>query len=234
MKLLYLNHLGFNPQLILTMVKKGCKMTVFISGKITNNPNYQEEFANAENIINGYVGLVALNPAILPKGLNNRDYMQIGFQMIDNSDAMFMLPNWKDSEGAKIEHMYAKYLNMPIFYSEDEMFAWATNYATDSYTDDFSTLFFDEEEIHENCTVEIWKNSATGECSVGWKPNTEWISLTDDNIPDDEVLAYSTKADEQMLGHIFWDNDTKSYYCDLGGYILEDITHWRELPKPPC
>lgn len=30
---------------------------------------------------------------------------------------------------------------------------------------------FDEEEIHENCTVQIWRNSKTGEESVGWWEN---------------------------------------------------------------
>ena len=30
---------------------------------------------------------------------------------------------------------------------------------------------FDECEIHENCTVEIWKNSQTGEVSIGWWEN---------------------------------------------------------------
>lgn len=30
---------------------------------------------------------------------------------------------------------------------------------------------FDECEIHENCTVEIWKNSTTGEVSIGWWEN---------------------------------------------------------------
>jgi hypothetical protein len=30
---------------------------------------------------------------------------------------------------------------------------------------------FDEEEVHENCTVQIWKNSHTGEVSIGWWEN---------------------------------------------------------------
>ena len=30
---------------------------------------------------------------------------------------------------------------------------------------------FDECEIHENCTVEIWRNSVTGEFSIGWWDN---------------------------------------------------------------
>lgn len=27
---------------------------------------------------------------------------------------------------------------------------------------------FDDEEIHHNCTVQVWRNTATGETSVGW------------------------------------------------------------------
>lgn len=30
------------------------------------------------------------------------------------------------------------------------------------------TNIFDEEEIHKNCTVQIWRNSVTGAMSVGW------------------------------------------------------------------
>lgn len=30
---------------------------------------------------------------------------------------------------------------------------------------------YDEEEIHENCTVQILKNSATGDISIGWWEN---------------------------------------------------------------
>lgn len=33
------------------------------------------------------------------------------------------------------------------------------------------TNLFDIEEVHPNCTVQILKNSVTGEVSVGWWPN---------------------------------------------------------------
>ena len=33
------------------------------------------------------------------------------------------------------------------------------------------TGIYDTEEIHENCTVQILKNSITGEISVGWWEN---------------------------------------------------------------
>ena len=33
------------------------------------------------------------------------------------------------------------------------------------------TNLYDTEEIHPNCTVQIWRNSQTGEESIGWWPN---------------------------------------------------------------
>lgn len=32
---------------------------------------------------------------------------------------------------------------------------------------------YDEVETYPNCTVEIWRNSVTGDVSVGWWPNEE-------------------------------------------------------------
>lgn len=32
---------------------------------------------------------------------------------------------------------------------------------------------YDECEIHENCTVEIWRNSQTGKISIGWYENKD-------------------------------------------------------------
>jgi hypothetical protein len=44
------------------------------------------------------------------------------------------------------------------------------------------TNIYDECEIHENCVVEIWRNSKTGKISIGWyenkteKENSECLS----------------------------------------------------------
>lgn len=34
-----------------------------------------------------------------------------------------------------------------------------------------STNIYNEEETHENCTVQILKNTITGDISVGWRKN---------------------------------------------------------------
>ena len=35
------------------------------------------------------------------------------------------------------------------------------------------TNLYDEEEIHRNCTGQIWRNSKTGEVSIGWWEENE-------------------------------------------------------------
>ena len=40
-------------------------------------------------------------------------------------------------------------------------------------SDQIETNIYDIEEIHPNCTVQVLKNSVTGEVSVGWWPNEE-------------------------------------------------------------
>ena len=37
-------------------------------------------------------------------------------------------------------------------------------------TEAVETNIFDVEEAHENCKVTIWRNSKTGEQSIGWEP----------------------------------------------------------------
>lgn len=42
---------------------------------------------------------------------------------------------------------------------------------------DVSMSLYDEVEVHTNCTVQIWKNSVTGDVSVGWFENEECEEL---------------------------------------------------------
>lgn len=39
--------------------------------------------------------------------------------------------------------------------------------------DIIETNIFDQEEIHPNCTVQILRNSVTGEVSIGWWENED-------------------------------------------------------------
>ena len=42
-------------------------------------------------------------------------------------------------------------------------------------TDGVEVSIYDQEEIHENFTVIIWRNSITGEESIGWYENEESV-----------------------------------------------------------
>ena len=48
------------------------------------------------------------------------DYILYDLQIIKNCDALFMLNNWQDSNGAKCEHAFAKVMGMDIFYEPQE------------------------------------------------------------------------------------------------------------------
>jgi len=81
-------------------------LKIYIAGPITGNANYEDEFKEAELSLKAQ-GHTPLNPAKLPEGLKYEEYMHICFAMIDISEGLFLLPNWKGSPGARREFGYA-------------------------------------------------------------------------------------------------------------------------------
>jgi hypothetical protein len=90
-------------------------MKIYIAGKINGNSNYKIIFAIAEKKLQ-QLGNIVMSPAILPDGFDWNDYMHICYAMIDVCGAVYMLNNWKDSQGAMAEHEYAVKNNKTIFY----------------------------------------------------------------------------------------------------------------------
>ena len=84
-------------------------MKIYIAGKITGDPAYRDKFAAAEIQLGGQ-GHVVLNPAELPEGMAQADYMRICFAMIDVADAVVFLPDAKESAGARLEMAYCEYI----------------------------------------------------------------------------------------------------------------------------
>ena len=85
-------------------------MKVYISGKITGNDHYMEEFAQAQKKLEAK-GHSVLNPAAtcatLPEDTDYEDYMKIALMLLDMADGVYFLRNWKDSKGANREYGYA-------------------------------------------------------------------------------------------------------------------------------
>lgn len=81
-------------------------MIVFISGKITGDPTYRSKFADAETVI-ANLGHTVLNPTIIPDGVEYETCMRICFALIDAADMVVFLPDYRSSDGAIRERVYA-------------------------------------------------------------------------------------------------------------------------------
>lgn len=88
-------------------------MKIYIAGKITGEPNYKEKFDIAAKSLEARRHIV-LNPAELPEGMLQADYIRICFAMIDAADAIYLLNDWCSSFGASIERSYAMYTGKSI------------------------------------------------------------------------------------------------------------------------
>ena len=88
-------------------------MKIYIAGAITGDPEYREKFRRAEEAVRAE-GHVAVNPAVLPEGLEPGDYMRICTAMLDSCDAIALLRDWAHSKGACIEMTYAQYVGKKL------------------------------------------------------------------------------------------------------------------------
>lgn len=82
-------------------------MKIYIAGKINGDQKYQTKFKNMAKVLEAE-GHVILNPAILPKGLGQADYMRICMAMLDSADLVYFLPDYRESKGAMVEWAYCQ------------------------------------------------------------------------------------------------------------------------------
>lgn len=95
---------------------------LYISGKITGLKIEQAKanFADAEKFVKeNMVGYSPVNPFDLVEQSDDKtwiDYMRADIKILVDCDAILMLPDWKDSEGAKLELQIAQGLKMKVYY----------------------------------------------------------------------------------------------------------------------
>ena len=82
-------------------------MKIYIAWKITGDDGYRAKFREAAKALEA-LGHVVLNPAILPAGLAEQDYMQIALAMLNAADLAVFLPDYQESAGAMIEWAWCK------------------------------------------------------------------------------------------------------------------------------
>lgn len=89
---------------------------VYIGGSISNNPNYLQEFEQAEVRLMKQ-GYMVVNP-VRNKGPHYKDYIDQGLEQLKTCDRLYLLTGYERSEGAMLELFYAKTVGMPIQYEK--------------------------------------------------------------------------------------------------------------------
>lgn len=100
-------------------------MTVFISGAVTGHDDYLERFAEAEQALLAK-GYDVVNPAKVLTTLphlhtNWQACMDITLFLLETCDAIYMLPNWINSKGARVEYTKAHALGL-MFITPDKIY----------------------------------------------------------------------------------------------------------------
>ena len=99
---------------------------VYISGKVSGCDwrETQAKFAVAANelLLAGIGPNDIFNPidvGVIFPALEYEEYMKIDIALLELCDAIYMLPDWKDSPGAKREHARAEELGLTIIYAAE-------------------------------------------------------------------------------------------------------------------
>jgi hypothetical protein len=98
---------------------------VYISGKITGLVNYKYYFKEAELYLRSLGYRKIVNPVKVSESLakklkvNLQDieyttFMNVDIKLLCDCDIVYLLKNWEDSDGAKLEKLIAEKLNIRI------------------------------------------------------------------------------------------------------------------------
>ena len=100
-------------------------MRVYLAGKITGDDRYLQKFSMAEAELEA-AGHEVVNPAMLsgvmPEGTKWGEYMKIGLTILMGYvDALVLLPDWRESQGACMEYGCAIGRELAVFEFSPEM-----------------------------------------------------------------------------------------------------------------
>ncbi len=89
-------------------------MKLYLSGPITNNRDYKEDFAQAEKALYK-AGFDVVNPLKLnhEKGASYGDYMRVDIKALCDCDALALIRNDIPSDGVNVETLVAHSIGIP-------------------------------------------------------------------------------------------------------------------------
>lgn len=88
---------------------------IYLSGKISGDPNFKEKFAQKAKELTDQ-GHLVFNPALHPDMFTWEQFMELDLKALGNCDAIYLLEDWKDSRGAKIEYDEALRLGKEVIF----------------------------------------------------------------------------------------------------------------------
>lgn len=95
-------------------------MRIYVSGPITHDPHFREHFQEHAQKLRDK-GHTVLDPTVWDREkvhLSYDEYMKLDLTMLEVCNAIYMLPGWADSKGAKQELDRAAQLGLRIFYAD--------------------------------------------------------------------------------------------------------------------
>ena len=96
-------------------------MKIYISGAITNVPDYVDKFNHAQNVLTvKYPNATIINPVLIvkPDFADWIDCMKADIKELVDCNTIYMMKGWQRSKGAMLEFIIAKYLDMTILFED--------------------------------------------------------------------------------------------------------------------
>ena len=154
-------------------------MKVYISGAITNNPQYKEQFAAAEEILLA-AGHTVINPA-KNQGDSYRELINVGLFELMQCDAIYLLRGYENSTGATLEHDYAMTVGLEIIKEYPEVIG----------VDDVL------KDLRDGRKCVITQVIDGGKCYVAIYSNGEWRILSEWTLKD----SFTPTGEKLYISH---------------------------------
>lgn len=111
---------GELPAILQTEERGEIEMKIYVSGAITKDPNFKQNFQKHVQKLRAK-GHNVFDPTVWTREnlrLTYEEYMRLDMAMLEMCSAIYMLPGWSVSEGAKRELDRAVELGLKVYYAD--------------------------------------------------------------------------------------------------------------------